>query len=1107
MRINFGIKKSIIFSFLLLVAGAFLFAQEEKTVISIDNAKTTRYEKAKDKNTDLIVLSGDVKISVSRGSTKNVISADMIRYDRASEMMYAEGNVSLEQTGTTDGGMNVSASSLMFNTATLEGVFDDGRVVQTKSGALNLPSGSKLVVASDIFGRSQQNTIAFKDGVLSFCGDEDPHWKIKASRIWLLPGGEFAFFNAFLFVGLVPVFYLPAFYYPKDELIFNPVFGYDQRRGYFIQSTFYLYGRKPLNTSSSSSSSSDEGTEKLKALFNFIKPTTLKEQVREGLVYHNLDEDFKGDTSNYFKIEGDYYANLGAMVGVDGVFKPKKIFNSLDANVKFGFSNTVFKDYSKLTYDPYASNGQRIYDSSNLLGFKMPFRYSGSLKFSISKPFTLSLSLPVYSDPYFNDDFGKREESMDWISFLMDSMNSNKEETSVNEISSFTWTLSSSYTVPLPDFFKPYVNGLSLSLNSSLQFSSRQTTDFSGAGIDSTVLNEWKNHTPQRKFYYPSTITPATLTGSLSGTLFEYNSSKGITKKSEPVPVFVTPLIEPDELLTEKEKAEKQKAEELALKAQETANGEEAVAVQEEKTPEEEKEILSKDSLPAISSPSVPSVITIGGINASVRYSVKPNLTSQLAYSSDKLEKPEDFKWENLKSSMYTFKLPVTLDDSFSYGGNFFTFSNNFSYNPVWQQHPYISKDQNVGGYTETSAKSLEKTDYAACKQDLTTTNSVSIKPFTNIPYFKDTGITYRNSIRLIRTEFLGDEFDSTGEAKWNYHGVDWNDSDSITTNALDLIFSSSQMEGKFAQNFTFTTVMKPQTEQYYGTLKLTFPYVTAGFETGFKKASSEPDAEWQKQPIKQSLSVSLLKNTLKITESLNYVLQETDSVPAHWDSFKASLSWKNLSASYVMSYTTGYDMTYTEAGLPDGWKAKSEKEFQPSSLTLSYSLGSKTLYTWKNRVSMSLNFSTNVTADLLRPTSSSFNFSPTISFKVQDFLTFSFSSTSKNSVIYRYFGNKYGIGGETNPLLDLWNGFRFDNDDIRKASGFKLKSLNFSLTHELHDWDFSTSFKIEPRLITGDDGKKSYDFSPYMTIAISWKPMSSMKTEILDKYGEWSLQ
>ena len=1088
-KISF-VFKTVLFSLLCMLYSANLFAQEDRTVIIIENAKNSQYTKSKENDSDLIILSGDVKISVSKGTTKNVISADVIRYDRASEMLYAEGNVTLEQTGSSSGSQTVTALSLMFNTSTLEGVFDDGRVVQTKSDALNLPSGSTLVVASDIFGRSESNTIAFKDGVLTFCGDEDPHWKIKASRIWLLPGGEFAFFNAFLYVGVMPVFYLPAFYYPKDELIFNPVFGYDQRKGYFIQTTSYLYGRKPLDTSSSSSSSDADGTEKLKALFNFIKPSTLKQQVREGLVYHNLDEDYKGDTSNYFKILGDYYSNLGVMVGAEGVFKPKKIFNSLEFNAKLGFSNTVFYDSTTGNYYPYVSSGTRVMDSSNLLGFKLPFRYSANLKFGLSKPFTFNLSLPIYSDPYFVNDFATdREESMDWVSFLT-SQASDDETTSTNEVTSFNWTANGSYTVPLPNIIKPYLNTISLSINSSVAFSTKSVSSayLTNDTLSSTDLARWKSYTPQRKFYYPSLITPLTASGTISGTFLDYSSNKAKSaSKSNPVS-FVTQLVVPQDLLSESDKQKNDG---------EKSNGE---SISEEtKVDKEETDILPKEAFPSISA-LTSSITNLDGLSASIKYSIKPNLTTQLAYASDKLNCPEDFTWDKLKSFMYTLKIPVTLDNSLSYGGSFFSASSNFTYNPVFQEHPYISTDESIGGYTETSAKSLKKTDYAAQKQDLTNTNTISFKPFTNISFIKNSGITYRNVIKFVRTEFLGDEFDSTGEANWVYHGPDFTDKDSVTTHALDFIFSSNQLENKFSQTLTLTTTLKPQAEQYYANLKLVFPYVTTGIETGFKKASTDEDAAWVKQPIKQSLSLSLFNSTLKLTESYNYNLEDD-----HHDSFKASLTWKTLSFSYIMSYTYGFDMEYDTSGNPSGWVQRSDKEFLPYSLAFSYSSGTKTLYTWKNRISMGVSLNTNITADLLRPTSSYFSFAPTLSFKIQDFLTFSFSSTSKNTAIYRYFGNDIGLPGETNVFLDLINSFRFDDESLRKASGFKLKSLNFNLTHELHDWDFTTTFKVEPRLIT-EDNQKKYDFSPYMTISITWRPMSSMKTEIIDKYGEWLL-
>lgn len=1108
-------RLSVKFIFLLLIfalsAGIGFSDEAEKTVINIENARSTKYEKDKSTGNDLIILTGNVKVSVSRGSTKNVISADSIRYDRTSEMMYAEGNVSLEQTTASAGSQNVSASSLMFNTSTLEGVFDDGRVVQVKSDAINLPAGSTLIVASDIFGRSESNTITFKNGELTFCDDEDPHWRIKASRIWLLPGGEFAFLNARLFVGPVPIFYLPAFYYPKDELIFNPVFGYEKRRGYFIETTSYLYGRKPLDTTSSTSSTDSDSSEKIKALFNFVKPSTLKEQRVEGLMLHNLDEDYKGNTTNYFKILGDYYSNLGFLVGFDGVFKPKKYISSLEMSANLGFSNTVFKDSSG-NYLPFSPGGDKIYDKSNLLGFELPFRYSGKFKMSMSSPFTLNLSLPVYSDPYFTNDFTKdRSETMDWISFLIDSQSKDDDDTTITTDSSFSWTLSSSYSVPLPQVLKPFMNSLSLSLNSSVAFSSISNNKLENSKLDENSLDKWKNYTPERKFFYPSQVIPMTFSGTISGTLIDISTSRTKTSSTDKKNVsFTVPMVAPDDILPLSEQKNKEKTPDT--EGTEAAQAENSLAETEnaENAETSAEPLLPDSALPSLTG--VSSTVTdFPGVTYSMKYSIKPTVSTQISYNSTNLNTPDDFDWSVLKSSMYKISVPITLDNSFSYSGSFFSVSNSNTFNPVKQRHPYLhmnetdenGKETESLWYSKSSAGSIKKADYGTDKLDLTQTNSVSLKPFSYIKSIKDTGITWRSSIKLIRTEFLSDEYDAEeDDPEWDYHFVDWSDEKSITTNALDFTFATNQMDSKFTQSLTLSTTLKPLAESYYSTLKLGFPLTTLAFETGVKKASTDENADWVRQPFKQSVTVSgkVLGSTMSFSENYNYSMDEY-----HHDSMKFSLSWMNLTAAYQMSYTYGYDMGY-EGGNPTGWEQRDEKEFLPYNFSFSYSPKTKTIYRWKNRVSMGMGLSTSIVADLLKPTSSYFTFAPSISFKISEFVNFTFSASSRNSVIYRYFGNDIGLAGEENVFVDLINSFRFDDEALRKSSGFKLKSLNFSITHELHDWDFNATFKIEPRLLTESTGKR-YDFNPYMTINITWRPMSAMKTEIVDNYGEWELK
>ena len=234
------------------------------------------------------------------------------------------------------------------------------------------------------------------------------------------------------------------------------------------------------------------------------------------------------------------------MIGAEGVFRPPKYISEISLSTKLGFSNTVFKNTDIGDYSPYAPSGSKIMDSSNLLGMSLPFRYSANFKASMTTPLSLSLSMPVYSDPFFSDHFDSRNETMDWISFLIAQSQTDDDDTksSTNEVSSFTWALNSSYSVPLPAFIKPYVSTLSLSLNSSLVFSTMEISstetdskgkyylDSGNISSSSNDRDEWVKYTPERKFYYPSQIIPATITGTLSGTLIDLSSSKNSKKSS-----------------------------------------------------------------------------------------------------------------------------------------------------------------------------------------------------------------------------------------------------------------------------------------------------------------------------------------------------------------------------------------------------------------------------------------------------------------------------------------------------------------------------------------------------------------------------------------------
>ncbi|MBP5519983.1 MAG: LPS-assembly protein LptD [Treponema sp.] len=1061
----------------------------ETTIITINNARQTSYKKAEDSGNDTIVLEGSVSLSVEKGSSKNEIRADKVTYDRQTEMLYAEGNIEIIMKGGSSGENTASASSLMLNTSTLEGVFDGGRIVQTQSDALNLPSGSTLIVFSEIFAKGNENVITFKNSSLTFCDEDPPHWHIDATRTWLLPGGEFAFFNALLYVGVVPVLYFPAFYYPKDELIFNPVFGYAKREGFYVQTTTYLWGRKPLatdNVSNSSDSKDSSSAESLRAVYNFVKSSSLKEQVREGLVLHNLDEDFTGSTSQYVKVLADWYSNIGFMLGVDGKIQPSSEYIShLNFNFMLGFSNTVFKQ--SVQYFPYSSNGKKYNDESVFLGMKLPFRYGASIDFELSKPFKLNVQLPIYSDPYFENDFkNNRTETMDWISYFLDSSKNAGKDPVESETSELNWKISSSYSPPLPAVVNPYISSLSLNLDSDVRFSKKNTTSFE---YDDA---EWKKNTPMRKFYYPSSVTPLKTVVSVNGTIFAWPP----TSKASKTPSYIITMNKPDELKTQKELEENNKSDEQEnQKKSETAKTEDS--------DEKAFDYLNPELDFAVQKENV-----YDSFKYSLKYDVKFKSTSQLDYSSSNLTKSEDFDWSNIRSSMYNINLPIRLTSDLNYGESFFTLRNAISFTPVFQEHTYISTDTENGGYNENSKNNLICDDYKAEKRDLTNENTITLKPFVCFPFFSDTSIKWDLNTNLYQRKFTG----TADEVKWENNFIDLTDENTITRNELAFKFALKEMDNKFSQSLTFSAIMPPILRKYSVMLNLEFPFVKAGIGTGFKEVrvnsnekelkNKDAQKEWQKDLLTQNLSISLFDSKLSLSENYSYDLENN-----HSSSLSLSAAAFGMHLNYNMSYVKGYDFDKV-----NGWSQRTNEEFLPTRLSFSYELPQKTYFRWFNRITVAPTLSTSIEANLLKATDSYFLFNPGLKFKINELFDISFSATIKNSIIYWYFHNQENDyysdwgGFPGNIAKDLIDSFRFDNEELRKGSGFKLKALKLDISHDLHDWKFNMSLKIEPRIISDSNNKRT-DYTPYITIGIVWNPMESMKTTIIDDYGEWKLE
>ena len=120
----------------------------------------------------------------------------------------------------------------------------------------------------------------------------------------------------------------------------------------------------------------------------------------------------------------------------------------------------------------------------------------------------------------------------------------------------------------------------------------------------------------------------------------------------------------------------------------------------------------------------------------------------------------------------------------------------------------------------------------------------------------------------------------------------------------------------------------------------------------------------------------------------------------------------------------------------------------------------------------------------------------------ISSFLDISLNTTSENAVVFRYFQNlpffdlPVELPGEQNCLVDLFNSFRFDDDTLRRSSGFKLKSFRLNLVHHLGDWNAKLGITLSPHL-DQSESRPVYKFNNEISFLIQWVPISEIKTEI----------
>jgi hypothetical protein len=1014
--------------------------EEGGRIITIESARTTEYFTLEVVDEEYARFVGDVVINLKEDDAVHRIRAWEVLFNRTRNVLTASGGVEyVREEGETR--ETFKGESITMDLDNWAGVFLDG-VSERSAGA----DETVYRFSGTLISRSDQEVTVLTRAKIVNAGNKESLWSLEASKLWLLPGSDWAVANAVLKVGEVPVFYLPFFFYPADEIIFHPVLGYRSRAGSYVQTTTYLLGRPQAATLEESSLSRMAGT------------GADMEKRREGVFLRSTGRKARDPNTTRLSLIMDAYANLGAYIGTELTLPQKGIFGPLELSGGIGFSRDIYPGNSSGSYTPFAQyDGTSHWNNSYFFSETIPFRFRFKTTGSLSGKYgSLAWTFPFYSDPFVDEDFLNRSEDASWLNLLRRGVVPDDEENlPIDVLGDYEWSLKSSLNLSSP-VLAPYITNLSFpSIASTVAFKIRNLLPSNP---------NYNEVSPNRTFFFPDRFILYSASASIAGTPFSLGASppaetSAAADGGAALPGGFLPR-SPWGLAREEGKAGQSQLHPPAL-----AQG---------------------FDLPLRHA-----------LRFSVDYQMNPSGSAELQFRSSQFKsngdphwlEAGDIRWGDISSILGSYRLDGSNTYTLSDITGLFSTSFRFYGNASWQDYMYTN-DEAEEFDTQAKRDSLNRLRYNNRFFETFTQGSALIRPFYASPVWGDSSLKYTLGSLFIRSRF--DSASSAQDPRWDYEYGNWNRAD-IETHQVAADISALVMDKK--QTLLLSSDLWPE-----------LPVLSA--DATMRVWISETNARWRiREPYHPE---SRFYEPLYFTETLQFIpgysaqqYMEYDPELQKFKTLTSSLILGGFGASYSMAWIVPYEFNYygsVDPSRPDGWVESGEAGLHPRDFRMSFAHIFKKEGLWKNRLSFSVNVNTSLLIDLQRYTYSRFSFSLGITFKLINFLDLSFTTTSENAVIYRYFQDlpffslPVEVPGEKNPFVDLYNSFRFDKRQLREESGFKLKSLNVSLTHHLGDWNAKLGVTLTPYL---DNTSREYKFNNEISFLVQWVPLSEIKSEI----------
>jgi hypothetical protein len=665
---------------------------------------------------------------------------------------------------------------------------------------------------------------------------------------------------------------------------------------------------------------------------------------------------------------------------------------------------------------------------------------------------------------YVQQDFLDRSEAMDWVQMLKGETEEEKDPAK-NLITSHEWRLNGSNFPfsPVVTALTPYISSLSISsISSSLAFNTRTSTRITN-GVS-----------PNRAFFFPDKLTLYSLNASIGG----------------------TPLTLGAPLSTSQTGTKPEESQEDLFKGIGTIRAPWDPPPQDSGT-DQKGTAGSEQLIPPILAQQF-NLPQTGGPRFTIDYQLSPSSASELQFRSSAQNWPEveDINWSEISSILtifrgtgsFGFKLSQPVQASSQPETSLYDTSLRFSGNTQWQDYTYINEEAEE--YTTIGITDQSKIDSAHLRMYNATffttsyETTTTIKPLYQSAMWGNSNLQYTLKGLLARTIFTG-----TGDApSWDMEYGEWI-TEKVDTHQAAMTIAASILDN--VQTLTITTDLWPKVPVLGGNATFKAWISTTNINT---KITNPWEAETRKfEPVN-------ITETIGFGTTYPFQFQQQVSYDPELEDYtniNSSISWIGLTASF----TAIRSRTYTLESI--GWVQSTDPEIlNPRQFQLAYRNTFKKESLWNKRLSFSFNINTSLSLDLQRYTNSQLSFTFGFTLGITNFLEVSLGATSQNAVVFRYFQNlpffdlPRELPGEQNFLVDLFNSFRFDNEDLRKSSGFKLKSFNLSLVHHLGDWNAVLKITLAPYL-DQTVSPYQYKFNNELSFLVQWVPISEIKADV----------